>query len=188
MKISNHRPLSKLVLAKGVATLETALAYLRSLPYGRTSNRIDLSLVMMEQRGSCSSKHAFLKQLAIENDWSQVKLFIGMYAMNEQNTPGIGTVLTEHQITAIPEAHCYVKINGTVIDITSPTSSFDRIKDSLLEEIEIEPSQVADFKVKYHQKFMKNWLQTSGIKIPFDKIWELREQCIKNLSILNKEA
>jgi hypothetical protein len=57
---------------------------------------------------------------------------------------------------------------------------------SILEEIEILPYQVNEFKVNYHQNFLKKWIENQNKKsdfvINFDAIWKLREVCIYNLS------
>lgn len=182
MLISNRKPLSQLLKTKGILNWETALNYVRSIPSGRPSNRTDFSLVITEQRGSCSSKHALLKQLAIENGWDDVRLFIGIYKMTEQNTPGIGKVLSVQNIDYIPEAHCYLKRLDMEIDVTSTTSHFKNIKGELLEEIEIKPHQVSEFKVDYHKKFIEKWLLKSSVSLTFKEVWTLREQCINNLS------
>ena len=68
------------------------VSYIKELPYGRISNREDLTLVLSEQKGSCSSKHVLLKTVAVENQMEDVGLFIGIYKMTRENTPGIGSV------------------------------------------------------------------------------------------------
>lgn len=153
-----------------------------NIPYGRNSNRDDFSLVISENKGTCSSKHAYLKDFADKNNIQNVQLFIGIYKMNEQNT-NIGNILSDHKILFIPEAHCYLKINDQVVDATSPNSNFENIKNDMLLEIEIQPEQVADFKIKFHQNFIKNWLEETNSKFTFDQIWKIRENCIQNLSI-----
>jgi len=65
------------------------------LPYGRTANRTDLSLVISEQKGTCSSKHALLKEVADLNGIKGIDLIIGIYKMSEANTPGIGDELSK---------------------------------------------------------------------------------------------
>ena len=102
--------------------------------------------------------------------------------MSETNT-NIGTILTDNNISYIPEAHCYLKIDGETVDVTSKEADFEKIKSDLLEEIEIEPYQVADFKVNYHQTFIKNWLKESNATFSFEEIWKIREKCIQKLSI-----
>ena len=152
------------------------------IPYGRNSNRDDFSLVILENKGTCSSKHAYLKDFADKNNIQDVQLFIGIYKMNEQNT-NIGNIFSDHKILFIPEAHCYLKINGQVVDATSPNSNFENIKNDMLLEIEIQPEQVTEFKIKFHQNFIKNWLEETNSKFTLDQIWKIRENCIQNLSI-----
>jgi hypothetical protein len=40
---------------------EALIEKVKNIPYGRNSNRTDFSLVISENKGTCSSKHAFLK-------------------------------------------------------------------------------------------------------------------------------
>ncbi|PWA09013.1 hypothetical protein DB891_10175 [Flavobacterium laiguense] len=161
---------------------DDVLLHVKNIPYGRNSNREDLSLVLKENKGSCSSKHAFLKEIASQNNIPNVQLIIGIYKMKESNTK-IGTILSENTIYYIPEAHCYLNINGERLDYTTGSSNFEKIKNDLLEEIEIEPYQVGEFKIKYHQDFIKKWLSDSNATITFDQLWAVREQCIAYLSI-----
>ncbi|MFI0491896.1 hypothetical protein [Flavobacterium sp.] len=162
-------------------TWEENLLFVKNLPYGRNSSRTDLSLIITENKGTCSSKHAYLKDFADKNGIPNIKLVVGIYKMNELNTK-IGSILSENKIEYIPEAHCYLKVDGLRIDCTSSNSNFDKIKDDLLEEIEIEPYQVGDFKIEYHQNFIKNWLAENNSEISFEQIWKIREKCIENLS------
>ena len=173
--------LTQQVHSLGIETWEDLLLYTKKVPYGRNANREDLSLILKEHKGTCSSKHAFLKEIANQNSIANVKLIIGIYKMNESNTR-IGTILSKNNISFIPEAHCYLKINDERVDCTTPSSNFDKIKNDLLEEIEIEPFQVGAFKIDYHQNFIKSWLSKTNSEITFDQIWAIREQCIAFLS------
>ena len=42
-------------------SFEELIVKVKNLPYGRNANRYDFSLVLSENKGTCSSKHAFLK-------------------------------------------------------------------------------------------------------------------------------
>lgn len=172
------------LLAKesGVISWHNLVSFVTKLPYGRNSNRHDLSLVLKEKKGSCSSKHALLKKLADLNSIPDVKLILGMYKMNAINTPGIGNDLVKNSIDYIPEAHCYLKINDKYFDFTSTSSNFSRIEKDVLEEIEIQPNQIIDFKVDYHKNFIKKWLADSKSSFSFETIWKIREACIRNLT------
>lgn len=161
---------------------EELIEKVKHIPYGRNSNRSDFSLVLKENKGTCSSKHAFLKEYADENNIENVKLFIGVFKMNEINTPKITPLLSDNAINYIPEAHCYIKIKDAVIDVTNSTSFHESIKNDILEEIEIEPKQVVTFKVDYHQNFIKKWCNDEAISISFDEIWAIREVCIQRLA------
>ena len=166
----------------GIQNWSTLIEYIQNLPYGRTSNRTDLSLVIREQKGTCSSKHALLKHVADLNNIKGIKLVIGLYKMSEENTPGIGTHLSDNGLSYIPEAHCYLKVNGIQTDYTSADSTFQKIQNDLLEELEINPSQISQFKVDYHQEYIKSWLYQNKVPQSFEELWTIRENCIQHLS------
>ncbi len=156
-------------IAINIMNFQETINIVKQIPYGRNTNRDDFSLVISENKGTCSSKHAYLKDFANKNNIPNVQLIIGMYKMNEQNTK-IGSILSDNNLEYLPEAHCYLKIDGKTVDITSKNSDFSKIKADLLEEIEIEPYQVADFKINYHQNFIKNWLLVTNSKFSFNEI------------------
>ena len=165
-----------------IDTWEGLIKYIQSLSYGRTSNRYDISLVLSEKKGTCSSKHALLKQVADLNKIPNVKLILGMYKMNQENTPNIGNELSKNKIDYIPEAHCYLMINNERIDITTNNSEIKKIEKDIISEKEIQPSQVSEYKVNYHKEFLRNWITKSKTNFNFNEIWDIREKCIENLS------
>ena len=85
---------------------QETINFVKQIPYGRNSNREDFSLVISENKGTCSSKHAYLKDFADKNNIPNVQLFIGIYKMNEQNTK-IGSILSDNFLDFIPEAHVF---------------------------------------------------------------------------------
>jgi hypothetical protein len=182
MDLTSKEELTKQLLELGILNWNDVLTHVRDIPYGRNSNREDLSLVLKENKGSCSSKHAFLKEIANQNNIPNVQMIIGIYKMNESNTK-IGNILSENFIDYIPEAHCYLNINGERLDCTTGSSSFEKIKNDLLEEMEIDPYQVGEFKIKFHQDFIKKWLIGTESSFSFNEIWTIREKCIAYLSL-----
>lgn len=182
MKLVSSGQLTSIISSLGIETWDDLTSFIAQLPYGRNANRTDFSLVLKEQKGTCSSKHAFLKQVAIENNFQNIELIIGIFKMSKENMPKIGTVLEENNLDYIPEAHCYLKVNEIVTDFTSEDSLHDKIKNDILEELRIEPFQVCEFKVNYHKEFLKRWLTERSNDLKFDQIWEIREKCIQNLS------
>lgn len=182
MELDSKKTLGNLLEKHEVKTWGEALDWVRRLPYGRNSDRADFSLVIQEQKGSCSSKHAFLKMLAQENDLNDVKLIVGIYRMNALNTGRIKGVLKKYDVNEIPEAHCYLKLNDEYLDLTNPASSYAKIQNFILEEKVVEPSFVIQDKIEYHKSFLRDWLKQTDVEYSFDEFWTIREECIKALS------
>ncbi|MBR9860509.1 hypothetical protein GYB22_07115 [bacterium] len=164
-----------------MTTWPKAINYVSALPYGRNANRCDPTLVLSEEKGTCSSKHALLKMIADHFGEQDVELIMGIYLMDPVNTPGVKEVLNEAKVDAIPEAHCYLKIKGAPLDVTFGESNFDLIQEALLEEQNISPEQVSEFKVEYHKKFLQRWLGSQDLPYSFDELWAIRERCIAAL-------
>ena len=181
--LNAHDDLSQKIRTLGIKSWQELTHYIQSLPYGRNTNRANLDLVIYEEKGSCSSKHAFLKKVAELHHSKDVMLILGIYKMTSHNTPGIGSILTDHGLEYIPEAHCYLKIGQDRFDFTTVDSNFNKIAPDIIEELEIQPEQVIDFKVEYHQNYLRNWIPANNIPISFDQLWEIREKCIANLSL-----
>jgi len=182
-KLVSKDGLTKLTNSIGIRTWNQLTKHIKNLPYGRNQNRTDFGLVLYEQKGTCSSKHALLKSIADLNNVPNIELIIGIYRMTESNTPRIGTELTKNAIEYIPEAHCYLKINGKRTDLTSEQSKFKKIEKYIIEEKKIEPKQVVEFKIDYHKKFITRWLKETNSKFEFSHIWQIREKCIANYTI-----
>jgi hypothetical protein len=180
--LSSKDQLTKLAKSYGIKSWIELTTFVKNLPYGRNKNRTDIGLVLSERKGSCSSKHALLKKIADLNNIPNIKLVLGIYKMNQSNTPKIGTALEQYTIDYIPEAHCYLSIDNKRLDFTSNKSGFENIQKDILQEIEIEPEQVSVFKVEFHQAYIKNWLLENGSEYDFNQIWVIREKCIENLT------
>ena len=181
-KIVADQNISRQSREKGLDYFHDLIKYVQQLPYGRTANRADYAAVLTEGKGTCSTKHALLKKVAMENHISAIELLIGIYRMNHVNTPGIGNNLMENNLDYLPEAHCYLKYNNYRIDITNVRSDFSRIENDILEEVAIDPYQIDDFKINYHQNYLKQWIRQYKQQLSFPAIWKIREACIRQLS------
>lgn len=181
-KLTSEDELTKLAKSMGIDTWNALTQFIKNLPYGRNKNRTDLGLVLSEKQGSCSSKHALLKKIANLNNVPNIKLILGIYKMSALNTPKIGNELTKNSIEYIPEAHCYLQVDSKRVDFTNENSEFKKLENDILNEIEIEPYQVSQFKVDYHKNYLKNWIKETKLNFEFEEIWEIRENCIKNLA------
>ncbi|MGO9450098.1 MAG: hypothetical protein ACLQDV_03470 [Candidatus Binataceae bacterium] len=169
----------------GVRDYRAAARHLNHLPYGRNSSRTETLAVLREGHGTCSTKHALLKELAIEQKL-EVALVIGIYEMTERNTPGVGRVLAKYRLAYVPEAHCYLRYREDRVDVTRALADGPSEPITLfLHEEEIALPQVGDYKVGLHQSFIRNWIarnpEAAGGR-SFDEIWRIREECIAALS------
>lgn len=170
-------------LAAGVQDFRSAARYLCQLPYGRTTRRDDCRLVLREGCGTCSTKHALLAELACEQA-IDVALTIGVYAMTERNTPGVGPVLEAHGLPYMLEAHCYIRYQGMRVDITRAGHGPSEPIDQFVYEETITPAQTGQYKAELHQHLVRAWAagaeHTAGYT--WEELWRIREACIAALS------
>ena len=102
--------------------------------------------------------------------------------MDRQNTPKITTVLNKYKLNEMPEAHNYLRWKDQVLDFTSRNSSADDFISHLENEIEIQPDQITDFKIKYHQNFLRQYLDKNpAVPYRLEEFWRIREECIAAL-------
>ena len=179
--IYSDAKLSKKCRMLGLDKFHLATNHVLQLPYRRNSSKEDLSLVLTEGCGTCSTKHAALVQLALENNFQDLKLILGIYQMNETNTSGVGKILDAHGLDYIPEAHVYLKYENNRIDITRTVESEASAFDVLLLEKEIQPNQIGDFKVTLHHDFLNQWRKEQGLEMSLEALWKIREDCIHAL-------
>ncbi|WP_188208117.1 hypothetical protein [Alkalibacillus aidingensis] len=176
--------ISKQFLERGLNDFHQTIDWVAHLPYGRTSKRSQYKLVLSEEKGTCSTKHALLAKLSSEQGREDIKLFTGIYEMNKVNTPEIGEVLGQYDLEAIPEAHCYLKYGDERFDFTRVESMDDPI-DSFLIEKEITPLQIGDFKFAFHRVYIAKWLREKELadQLTVDQIWGIREECVGALTV-----
>ncbi len=181
-KLRPAGPVTARLLALGVETFEAAADHVRRLPYGRNSDRDDFQLVLSERRGTCSTKHALLAALALEQGLD-VALCIGIYEMTGRNTPGVGPALERHGLPHLPEAHCYLICGGRRIDVTRAGAEPEAPIDRFLYEERIEPAKIGRYKTELHERFLRGWAaeseQAGGRS--FEDLWSIREECIAAL-------
>lgn len=169
-------PLALGFLALGSRTYRDAACHVRDLPYGRNSDRSDYRLVLCEGWGTCSTKHALLAALAQEHG-AAVELRLGVYLMDETNTPGVGGVLRSHGLDGLPEAHCYLSHRGRRIDLRGAQTGGPR---RFLHEETIGPDAIGEYKLAAHRAFLRAWAEDRGQDA--ERLWRVREECIAALS------
>jgi hypothetical protein len=176
--------ISAAFIRSGSLDYRAAARLVSRLPYGRNTTISDPLIVMRENRGTCSTKHALLRRLATEQGLD-VALVLGIYEMHERNTPGVGPILQKYALVVLPEAHCYLRYSEKRIDVTREIGSHppEAIAQFLYEE-DIGAEQIADYKATLHRQFLRRWIaESSGASgHDLDEIWRIREECIAALS------
>jgi hypothetical protein len=179
--LTARRPIAQMFRRRGAHTLADAARLVESLPYGRNTDRADPRLVLIEGRGTCSTKHALLWLLAQEHEL-EVALVLGFYEMAEINTPGVGRVLAVHGLAAIPEAHCVLHHGGRDIDLTMPWAAKPGAPITLLRREAIAAVQIGDYKRARHRQFLREWLEKQPPpRMSLEAAWSIREACISAL-------
>jgi hypothetical protein len=170
--------LSRITQSYGYQTFAEVAWAICALPYGRVWDSEDIAAVLKEQKGTCSSKHRFLAALAHECGRTEVHLMVGLYEMSEANTPGVGPALGE--LSAIPEAHCYLMFEGIRFDFTGLTAGVASPFDSLIEERVVSEGGLPSQKLIYHRQVIDAWARDRGFNPEI--VWEKREKCIALLA------
>lgn len=128
-------------------------------------------------------QHALLKRLADENNVHKIKLIVGIFKMNKTNTPEISATLQQYQLEYIPEAHCYLKREDQILDLTKINAKPTDFLHDLIEEIDMLPHQITNYKEDYHKNHILHWINNNKqITYALDDIWKIREQCIQDLT------
>ena len=156
--ISSTGRISREFVDRNISTFNQATLFVRQLPYGRNADKNNLASVFTDNCGTCSTKHALLKRLADQNNFENVKLIVELFRMIGKNTPEISTTLLQNNLEFMPEAHCNLRYREEILDLTKITSNPTDYLDDLIEEIQISPDQIADFKVNYHKNYLMSWL------------------------------
>lgn len=176
-------PISKTFLEHRISSFVEATQFVRQLRYGRNKDKDNLATVFTDNCGTCSTKHALLKQLANEHQFFELKLMMGMFKMNSMNTPKISSILNKYKLDYIPEAHNYLKYRDARLDFTHTTSQPTDFENEFMEEIEIQPNQISVFKINYHKQYLSKWLnKEDALTLTVEELWYIREECIAELS------
>ena len=95
-KISSTGGISREFLNGNILSFQDAAILVKELRYKRNKNKEDLLAVFSDNCGTCSTKHALLKKLADENGCNKIKLILGIFKMNAENTPSVKKTLEKY--------------------------------------------------------------------------------------------
>jgi len=165
-------PLTTLFMLNMVGDLRQAAGLVQGLPYGRTHNRTDPALVLIEGQGTCSSKHACLAALGAELG-EDLGLTLGVYALSGETDPPVAPILAAAGLGWLPEAHCYLRLGEHRVDLTGGRREREV---RLLHEESITPDQVGAYKETLHRRFIAE--RAAELGCDAEGLWAIREACI----------
>ncbi len=177
----NNGIISDEFLNRNIRDFHAACEYISNLPYKRNLDKSNIQCVFNDLGGTCSTKHAVLRKLALENKHPEIRLILGIFKMDSEYAFKIKNTLQKFNLNYIPEAHNYLKIEDEYFDFTKPDSHYKQFKNKLLIEKEIEYNEITSVKVSFHKDFLMRWIAEENILYNLDEIWKIREQCIKDL-------
>lgn len=181
-EIQSSAPISQAFLALGINRFVAAAHHVKHLPYQRNTDKNNPLIVLEEQQGTCSTKHALLVQLAHENQHNSIALILGVFKMGGEYSKSVGNVLAKYKLSYVPEAHNYLRYEGKIYDYTTPTSAAEDFKNDLMVEIPITPQQITDYKVDFHKQQLQRWIEEEQLPYTLYEIWAIREECIAALA------
>lgn len=179
---SNKGLVSKAFCSIDIASFQEAAQWVKELSYQRNKDKNKELAVFDEQCGTCSTKHALLKRLADENGNQELRLMLGIFTMNAKNTPAIKDVLKKYKLKYIPEAHNYLRAYNYILDYTGIGINETKLELEIIQETEIQPEQITDFKVSYHKEYLRKWIIENKISYTLEEIWKIREECIEAIA------
>lgn len=172
---------SSLFIAHGATHYYDAVGYLKELPYRRLDNPRDLSSVFAQQGGTFTARHALLVQLAREQGVMDLSLTLCVYELNEEDCPEVSQTLRHYGLSTLPEICGCLKYRQQLYTLAEDNLCLRR---EVVSEVEIAPAQIGNFKKRYHQNYLENWLQLEKLdqKWSVEEVWNIREECLHVLT------
>jgi len=172
-------PLCDAVIATGFERLDQLAAHVQALPYRRPQHAAHPLAVLREGCGTCSGKHQLLARVAQASGCFNVMLTVGLYDMDEDNTPGVGEVLKAAGVSSLPEAHCYLTVDHQRLDFTGLPRGRRSVFSALSQEHFPPPDALPERKAEVHRQALWVWARAQGMDL--QQAWALREACIEAL-------
>lgn len=172
---SGRGPLAQAFRALGADDLLEAARLVHALPYARSSSP---EAALIEQRGTCSGKHALLAALATEADVA-VDLLEVQTSWTVDGYPEAAAVLRAADLREVPELHVLLARDGVGVDLTFPPESGRAPMPVLGPPRRIRRSDL-DGKPARHRALLGAYAQAHDLDP--EHLWTAREACIAALS------
>lgn len=180
-KIIDLGPVSKAFLERGIDDFSNACLHVQALPFARNENPIDFLSVLSEEKGTCSTKHALLATLALENGREDIELMVGIFLMNEETHPQLKSIFEADEIIGVPENYAFLRCGQQRFDFSNSNWSLVDYEHRIVREQRCDPGQMHDWKPMIHKHYIGGWLKRQQLERSEEEIWSLREKCLAQL-------
>ena len=172
--------LSELFIDRKITHFSEAVAFLRTLPYRRTSKSRDLSSVITDAGGSFTARNALLVQLSREQGFKDLLLSLCTHEF-DRNCSGVRAILDEQGLGGLPDAQGCIQYQGQMFTVADRSLCLEA---EVLSEIEIAPAQISTFKRRYHQNYLSNWMQLERLdqRWSVETLWGVRSRCLDQVA------
>ena len=169
--------LSLTLVNRGLDTFHKVAELLATLPYRRLDDPRNLSEVFVRAGSTFTARHALLVQIAREQRVTDLSLALCAYEFDRYD-PVVDQILRRHRLIGLPDMCGYIKYQNRLVSIVE--GSFCP-QQRVVSEMEIAPVQIGNFKRRYHQKYLENWLQLEGLDRIWsvEQVWKVREECLE---------
>ncbi|MBB4638673.1 hypothetical protein [Longimicrobium terrae] len=174
--LSESSPTAHLFLDLDIADFHRAARHVSTLPFVDGTEREDWEERVLDGQGTRAAAHALVARLAAEHG-VPVELMLGVYEMNEANTPAADDVLRRFGMTAVLDADCHLRYGGERLLLTPGVSVENRV---FLHEAPISPDQIGAYKLVVYQRFLWDWTLARGLEL--GRAWEVRQACVAALA------
>ena len=116
-EIKSNGIISKKFLELGITSFKEACMYVHNIEYGYNTNYDDKMIFFKEKKGTCTSKHATIAQLAKELNIPMSKS-VGIYRLTEEIATGTNLILKKYDLPYVPMQHCFLVYKNFRFDLT----------------------------------------------------------------------
>ena len=182
-EIANAGIISETFRSLGISRFLDACRFVHELPYGYNSDRDAPMILFKERKGTCTTKHATIANLAEELSLS-INRGVGIYAMTEALVTGTERILADYKLPYVPMIHCYLEYEGRKVDLTEGNrNGKNRPIDEFLFTRQVEANISAKAEYLIYRNTLKGLLQSreelKGVDI--QRLLRAREEGLKIL-------
>jgi hypothetical protein len=111
-------PVSRSFIEKGITSYRAAAYWILRLPYGANDEYISNSVIFVQGRGTCFSKHGIMAELAGEIGL-EIHKYLSFYLCDKSYYPQNAVFLERAGLPGVPRVHCVLMADGALVDLTA---------------------------------------------------------------------